>query len=64
MVIVQSKQQDNYHCHRKIQQKNSIFDKEAEDGTQDEIGQVLCLEKCIVWQRDLDSKKIKTEVFG
>ena len=29
-----------------------------------EIGQVLCLEHCFTWLRDLDTKKIRTEVFG
>ena len=31
---------------------------------QEEIGQVLCLEHCFIWLRDLDAKKIGTEVFG
>ena len=32
--------------------------------TDEEIGQVLCLEHCFIWLRDLDTKKIGTEVFG
>ena len=30
----------------------------------EEIGEVLCLEHCLIWLRDLDTKKIGTEVFG
>ena len=30
----------------------------------EEIGQVLSLEHCFKWSRDLDTKKIGTEVFG
>ena len=28
------------------------------------IRQVLCLEHCFIWLRDLDTKKIGMEVFG
>ena len=45
-------------------QKNVTLDKQAKHGTQEEIGQVLCLEHCFIWLRDLDTKKIATQVFG
>ena len=31
---------------------------------QEEIGQMLCLENCILWLRDLETKNIGAEVFG
>ena len=43
---------------------NVTLDKQAKHWTQEEIGQVLCLEHCFILLRDLDIKKIGTEVFG
>jgi hypothetical protein len=44
--------------------KNITLDKQAKQWTQEEIGQVLCLEHCFIWLRGLDTKKIGAEVFG
>ena len=39
-------------------------DKQAKYLTQQVIGQVLCLEHCFIWLRDLDTNKFVAEVFG
>ena len=44
--------------------KNVTLDKQAKHWTEEEIGQVLCLEHCFIWLRDLDTKKIGVELFG
>ena len=44
--------------------KNVTLDKQVKHRTQEEIGQVLCFEHYFISLRDLDTKKIGTEVFG
>jgi hypothetical protein len=43
---------------------NINLDKQAKHSTPEEIGYVLCLEHCLIWLRDLGTKKIGVEVFG
>ena len=53
--------QDNSgYGQRSIYQEKITLDKKA----QEEIGLVICLEHYIIWLRDLDTKKIGTEIFG
>ena len=35
----------------------------TEHWTREEIGWVLCIEKCFIWFRDMDTKKIGAKVF-
>ena len=64
MVIAQGKSRWELPLPKKHLQKNVTLEKQAKHWTQEEIGQVLRLEHCFIWLRDLDTKKIGTEVFG
>ena len=44
--------------------KMSLLTSKLNIKLEEEIGQVLFLEHCFIWLRDLDTKKIGTEVIG
>ena len=47
-----------------LNRKEFALDTQTKHSTQDEIGQVLYLEHCIVWLRGVDSNKIGPELVS
>ena len=64
MVIALGKSRWELPLPKKHLTEKFTLDKQAKHWTQEEICQVLCLEHCFIWLRDLDTNKIGAEVFA